>query len=78
MIAAQHDSEPVGNLWPTNLWRPGDAIRDDHILTLPTKLAPGRYALIAGMYDPKTQTRLLLASGGDAVTLGQVTVIGDQ
>ena len=78
MIAAQHDSEPVGDLWPTNLWRPGDAIRDDHILTLPTKLAPGRYALIAGMYDPKTQTRLLLASGGDAVTLGQVTVIGDQ
>jgi hypothetical protein len=77
-IAAQHDGEPVGSLWPTNLWRPGDTIRDDHIIALPADLAPGRHTLIAGLYEPKTSTRLPLVSGGDAVTLGQVMVIGGQ
>jgi hypothetical protein len=73
-IAAQHDSEPVGDLWPTSLWRPGDVIRDDHVLGLPANLAPGQYTIKVGMYDAKTQTRLPIASGGDVVALGAVEV----
>jgi arabinofuranosyltransferase len=77
-IAAQHDGEPVGNLWPTNLWRPGDVIRDEHVIALPVDLVSGQYTLKAGMYDPKTLARLPIGLDKDSVTLGQVQVIGGQ
>ncbi len=77
-LAAQDDSEPVGNLWPTNLWRPGDAIRDEHRIALSANLPPGTYTLQVGMYDAQTSARLPIASGGDTVTLGRVEVISGQ
>jgi len=77
-LAAQDDSEPVGNLWPTNLWRPGDAIRDEHVIALAANLPPGEYTLQVGMYDAQTSARLRIASGGDTVTLGRVEVISSQ
>jgi hypothetical protein len=73
-IAAQHDGEPVGNLWPTHLWRPGDAIPDEHVIQLPANLPSGQYLLIVGMYNTKTGTRLALASGDDSLKLSNVEV----
>lgn len=73
-LVAQHDGEPAGNLWPTHLWRPGDAIRDEHVLALPADSPPGAYTIQAGMYDSKTAVRLPVASGGDAVLLTQINV----
>jgi hypothetical protein len=73
-LVTQHDGEPVGNLWPTHLWRPGDAIRDEHVLALPADLQPGTYTVQAGMYDSKTAVRLPVAFGGDAVVLIQINV----
>jgi hypothetical protein len=73
-IAAQHDGEPVGNLWPTNLWRPGDVICDEHVIALPVDLASGQYTFKVGMYDAMTGTRLRAASGDDEVALGAVEV----
>lgn len=73
-LVAQHDGEPVGDLWPTHLWQPGDAIRDEHVLALPADLQPGTYTVQAGMYDSKTAARLPVASGGDAVVLTQINV----
>jgi hypothetical protein len=75
---AQHDSEPISDLWPTDLWRPGDMIPDEHIVALPANLSPGTYTLQIGMYDAQTLARLPIASGGDAVVLEQVKVISGQ
>jgi hypothetical protein len=73
-IVAQHDGEPVGSLWPTPLWKPGDVIRDEHVMALLSSVAPGQYTLKVGMYDAQTGTRLMTASGQDAVILGTVEV----
>ncbi len=73
-IAAQHDGEPVSDLWPTHLWRPGDVICDERPLALRSNLAAGRYTLRTGMYDAQTGTRLLIVGGSDGVTLGDVEV----
>jgi hypothetical protein len=71
-IAAQHDGEPVGSLWPTQLWRTGDVVRDECVLALAPSLAPGQYTLKVGMYNAQTGTRLMTADGQDAVILGMV------
>ena len=46
---------------------PGDEMAQLHILTLPSDLPPGRYALQIGMYDADTLTRLSIPAGS-AVT----------
>jgi hypothetical protein len=73
-IAAQHDGEPVGSLWPTHLWRSGDVVRDERVLAPAPSLAPGQYTLKVGMYNARTGTRLTTADGQDAVILGIVEV----
>ena len=50
-LVAQRDSEPVGNLAPTNTWSPNQTIIDNHGLLLPTDLPAGQYTLSIGMYD---------------------------
>jgi hypothetical protein len=74
-IVAQHDSEPVGSLWPTHLWRSGDVVRDERVVALPADLASGQYTLQVGMYNAQTGTRLMAASGQDVVILGTVEVM---
>jgi len=73
-IVAQHDGEPVGNLWPTNLWKPSDVIADERVIALLSSVAPGQYTIKVGMYDAQTGTRLMTALGQDAVILGTVEV----
>jgi hypothetical protein len=73
-IVAQNDGEPVGNLWPTHLWKPGDVIPDERVIASLSDVVPGQYTLQVGMYDARTGTRLMTASGQDAVILGTVEV----
>ncbi len=73
-IAAQEDAEPVGNLWPTNLWRIGDVVRDEHVVVVPAGLLPGTYSLRIGLYAPSSGGRLPIASGGDSVTCAAIEV----
>lgn len=54
-IVAQHDAQPPR---PTSEWLPGDFIDDTHRLDLKRHLAPGHYALRAGMYTPRDGQRL--------------------
>lgn len=49
---AQHDGIPASGTRPTTGWASGEVIRDDHVLRMPEALPPGRYALIAALYDP--------------------------
>lgn len=50
--ALQADGPPAGGSRPAPGWRPGELVPDAHPLRLPPDLAPGRYLLIAAVYDP--------------------------
>jgi hypothetical protein len=47
---AQSDHRLGGNYYPTSLWRPGEVLRDQHVLSIPAGTPPGTYRLVAGMY----------------------------
>lgn len=57
-LVAQKDNEHPG-LLPTSWWRQDKIIADYHPLPIPPGLAPGRYPLVVGMYDPKSGDRLI-------------------
>jgi hypothetical protein len=46
----QSDLQPGGDYYPTSLWRPGEVLRDHHVLTISPDVAPGVYRLVVGMY----------------------------
>lgn len=50
--AAQADGVPAGGARPAKGWRADEVVADPHRLTLPSDLRPGRYLLIAAVYDP--------------------------
>lgn len=62
-IVTQHDGEPAEGLASTSIWAPGQAIRDEHRLLLPTDIAPGTYTLVCGMVDRVTRERLPVTDG---------------
>jgi hypothetical protein len=47
---AQSDHRLGGDYYPTSLWRPGEVLRDRHVLSIPAGTVPGTYRLVAGMY----------------------------
>ncbi len=49
-LVTQQDDLPVMGLFPTDEWEPGDFIRDEHVLSLPPFILPGRYRLHVGWY----------------------------
>jgi hypothetical protein len=55
---AQQDQPPLGGVYPTSLWDPGEIIADEISLTLPPELPPGEYSLVMGLYDFNTGLRL--------------------
>ena len=78
---ATGDAPPRSGRYPTSLWEAGETVEDAHHVRLPPDMAPGRYRLLVGLYDPVTGARrpALDASGtrwpDDAVSLGHLTVI---
>lgn len=46
----QSDHQLGGDYYPTSLWRPGELLRDSHVLTIPQGAALGVYRLVVGMY----------------------------
>lgn len=80
-LVGQHDGDPVGGYTPTSRWYPGEIVLDEHDITMPKDLSPGKYRLIAGLYRFPTLDRLKVSAGSDsvgddAIDLGQVEVIG--
>ena len=55
--ASQVDTMPRGFTYPTGQWAPGEVVSD--AVEIWTKdVAPGRYVLAVGWYDPDTKVRL--------------------
>jgi len=71
---AQHDAQPLSNLYPTSRWAAGEMVRDRHPLSLPSDLPPGRYFLRIGLYRPATGERLPVSTGGDSFLLATLLV----
>ena len=57
-LAAQADGVPVCWTYPTDVWRPGQIIADQHAIALPAEIAQGAYRLEIGWYRPDDFTRL--------------------
>lgn len=77
--AAQADGVPVCWSYPTDRWRPGQIIADQHAIYLPPEVAPGTYPLQVGLYTADNFQRLdvLDAAGnpaGTSVTLTEVNL----
>ncbi|MFO7539503.1 MAG: hypothetical protein R6X32_15800, partial [Chloroflexota bacterium] len=68
-LVAQSDGEPAQWQRPTTGWLPGEIIGDAHQLHLPPELQPGSYTLLAGLYEPVSGERLVMAGGETAVVV---------
>ncbi|MCI0396929.1 MAG: insulinase family protein, partial [Chloroflexi bacterium] len=71
-IVAQADQQPLQGLAPTNLWQPGDVVRDPYQIELPPELPAGMYTLQTGMYLRETGARLPVVgeqASGDTIFL---------
>jgi len=71
-IWGQEDSIPVGDRFPTSIWRAGAVLRDEHVLEILPGTPPGLYHIEVGLYDPQRQENL--KPGGDGLLLGPVEV----
>jgi hypothetical protein len=70
LVIAQRDTYPGLGIYPTRLWRVGDALADRYILTLPpTVFAPCTGRFEVGLYDFTSGERLM-ATGSDGQPLG--------
>jgi hypothetical protein len=69
---AQSDRQPGGDYYPSNLWRPGERLRDEHRLSIPAGAQPGVYRLLAGMYALSGEGAL--EPLGEPVLVGQVAI----
>lgn len=57
-LAAQSDSPPLENLYPTYYWAPGEPVPDPRVLSVPAEVGPGIYRLEVGLYRSQDQRRL--------------------
>ncbi len=78
-MIAQNDGMPVCDQEPTNTWEPGETIVDTRALFLAADAPPGRYLLVAGLYDAESGERLPLLDGSgapvdDKVQLGEILI----
>jgi hypothetical protein len=67
---AQWDGRPCSNMGSTGQWAVGEPARDHVLISIPQDLPPGKYAVLAGLYDEASGERL----GGQAVEIGMITV----
>lgn len=73
-VAFQNDKLPLNALLPMTRWQAGVPLRDAHAMVIPKDLPAGAYQVVAGVYDPLTNQRLLTANGQDFVSLGEVQI----
>ena len=76
-VATGWEGPPVP--WrPVGDWQPGELVRSQHTLRLPATLPAGRYALVAGLFDPASGERLQAAQrSGPLGLLAQETHLAE-
>lgn len=71
-LAAGQDVQPLGGLYPTSFWQPGEQIVDGRSWLV--DVSPGTYQLGVGLYRLADGVRLPLADGADMLRLGEIIV----
>jgi hypothetical protein len=75
-LVANDDGQPLGALYPTSVWEPGEVVVDARVLG--ADLPPGDYQVEAGLYQLDTGERLATSGAGeplgDRVALGTLTI----
>jgi hypothetical protein len=59
---AQYDGAPLGGLYPTSKWTPGDVFTYPAALEIPNDAPAGKYDLLVGMYSYPDLKRLSVQS----------------
>ncbi len=75
----QHDAEPAGGSRPTNGWKPGESISDNHGIPVPPGTPPGMYEIEVGLYNMQNGQRLPVFDSkgnpsGDRVVLHPIEI----
>jgi hypothetical protein len=65
-IVAQSDTVPGQGLWPTQWWRPGVVVHDQHVLDLVEGFDPDRNQIIVGFYHVDSRVRLTVTTAEGA------------
>ncbi len=68
-LLAQADAPPGGIYWFSHWWRPGQAVQEQRLLTLPEEFDPATHVIRVGLYEPTTLDRLAII-GEDGTVLG--------
>jgi uncharacterized membrane protein len=63
-LIGQGDGQPAQGFRPTNSWRSGEVIVDEHALVIRPDAPPGRYQLWIGFYHPENGQRLPIFLNG--------------
>jgi len=71
---AQGDSVPVGGMYPTSAWLPGQLIEDRHVIQVDPAAPPGSYRVLVGLYDPATLERLETTGPEGPLPSGAITL----
>jgi hypothetical protein len=80
-LVAERNSYPVNYFAPTQQWRPGQLIRDNHGLQIPVGIAPGEYEVWIVVYwwqQPDERLPVRDSDGkllGDHARLTTITVV---
>jgi hypothetical protein len=75
-VYGQRDAPPLEGQAPTSTWSPGEVLTDLYRLSAAAGAPPGRYQLLVALYDPKTNQRLPVAGGDNALRLGELEMGG--
>ncbi len=75
-VVAQMDSQPAGGTRPTRGWQPGEPVRDQIGVAVPSGAMPGVYRVEVGMYLLRTLQRLPVRDAGGLLVQADAVVIG--
>jgi 4-amino-4-deoxy-L-arabinose transferase-like glycosyltransferase len=73
----QHDGPPASGYYPSELWRPGDIIEDNHLVTLSSPYDGRTCQVVVGLYQLETMERLALVDKAGQRTADTSIVLGE-
>ena len=75
-LVAQRDAVPGNGLFPVEMWEPGEQVRDQFALLLPSDLPAGKYEIQAGVYSATTGQRygLMKPGSGTYVMVQEIAI----
>ena len=71
---ATGDGPPMNNSFPTSLWKKGDQVLDEHMLTLPDGLTAGDVQIQVGLYRTEDGARLTALQNNTRLPNDAVTI----